>query len=127
MASSEERLQILKMLEEKKITAQEAAELLDAIEAGNEEIKVNKKTSAKWLKIKVYTEDGKVKKNIRLPISLMQMGLKIGKKFDSKLADADLTAFNMEEIMELVKQGAEGKIIDVYDEEGKTKVEISVE
>jgi DNA-binding transcriptional ArsR family regulator len=127
MASSEERLQILKMLEEKKITAQEASELLDAIEAGNEEIKVDKKTNAKWMRIKVLAEDGKVKANVNLPISLVNVGMKIGKKFEPKLGDADLSGINIEEILELVKQGAEGKIIDVYDEKSNTKVEISVE
>jgi len=128
MVSNEERMQILKMLEEKKITAQEAAELLDAVGRDSEPLNISKKTTdAKWLRVKVLAEDGKVKANVNIPVSLVDVGLKIGKKFDPKLQETDLGGIDMKEIVEMIKQGAEGKIVDVYDEKSKTTVEISVE
>jgi hypothetical protein len=128
MVSNEERMQILKMLEEKKINAQEAAELLEAVEKGSEPLNISKKTTgAKWLRVRVLAEDGKVKDNVNVPVSLVDVGLKIGKKFDPKLQDADLGGIDMNEIVEMIKQGAEGKIVDVYDEKSKTTVEIYVE
>ena len=128
MGSNEERMQILKMLEEKKITAQEASELLDAVEKGNEPLNITKKTTgAKWLRIKVLAEDGKVKANVNIPVSLVDVGFKIGKKFDSKLQEADLGGIDMKDIIEMINQGAEGKIVDVYDENSKTTVKIYVE
>ena len=128
MVSNEERMQILKMLEEKKITAQEAAELLDAVGRDSEPLNISKKTTdAKWLRVKVLAEDGKVKANVNIPVSLVDVGLKIGKKFDPKLQETDLGGIDMKEIVEMIKQGAEGKIVDVYDEKSKTTVEIYVE
>lgn len=127
MSMSEEKLQILKMVEDKKITASEAAELLEAVEKGSEEIQINKNMKAKWLRIKVLAEDGKVKANVNIPLSLVDVGLKIGKKFEPKLNDINLSGIDIDAIFDLIKQGAEGKIVDVYDENSKTNVEVYVE
>lgn len=127
MSMNEEKLQILKMVEDKKITAAEAAELLEAVEKGSEEIQINKKMKAKWLRVKVLAEDGKTKANVNIPLSLVDIGLKIGRKFEPKLNDVDLSGVDIDEIIDLIKQGAEGKIVDVYDENSKTNVEVYVE
>ena len=127
MGSNEERMQILKMLEERKITAEEASELLEAVGEGSEDVRVQKKTGAKWVRIKVLAEDGKVKANVNLPVSLIDVGLKIGRKFGHGLEDTDLSGINIDEIIGMIKDGAEGKIVDVYDENSKTTVEIFVE
>ena len=127
MNMSEEKLQILKMVEEKKITAAEAAEVLEALENSSKELQINKKMKAKWLRVKVLADDGKVKANVNIPLSLVDVGLKIGKKFEPKLNDVNLSGIDMDEIFDLIKQGAEGKIVDVYDEKSKTNVEVYVE
>ena len=126
MSMSEEKLQILKMVEEKKITAAEAAELLEALENGSEDLQINKKMKAKWLRVKVLADDGEIKANVNIPLLLVDVGLKIGKKLEPKLKD-DLSGIDIEEILDLIKQGAEGKIIDVYDENSKINAEIYVE
>lgn len=122
---SEERMQILEMVEDGKITAAEAMELLAAVERNEEEI-VPKK-DAKWLKVRVYTMDDKPKVNVNIPISLVDVGLKIAKTHDPKLKKSGLDKINIDEIIEAVKNGAEGKIVDVIDEENQTKVKVYVE
>lgn len=122
---SEERMQILEMVEKGKLTTAEATELLDALE-GNE-VEITPKKDAKWLKIRVQTMDDNPKVNVNIPISLVEVGLKLAKKFDPKLEDAALDQIDLDEIIEAVKNGAEGKLVDVEDEENQTKVQIYVE
>jgi hypothetical protein len=121
----DERIQILEMVEEGKISTSEATELLDALE-GNQ-VEITPKTPAKWLKIRVNTMDDNPKVNVNIPISLVEVGLKLAKKFDPKLEEAGLDQIDLDEIIEAVKNGAEGKIVDVEDEEDQTKVQIYVE
>jgi transcription antitermination factor NusG len=121
----DERMQILEMVEEGKINTSEATELLDALE-GNQ-VEITPKTHAKWLKIRVNTMDDNPKVNVNIPISLVEVGLKLAKKFDPKLEEAGLDQIDLDEIIEAVKNGTEGKIVDVEDEENQTKVQIYVE
>ena len=122
---SEERMKILEMVEEGKLNTSEAMELLDALEG--DEIEIKPKTDAKWLKIRVKTMDDNPKVNVNIPLSLVDVGLKLAKKFDPKLEQSGLDQIDLDEIIEAVKNGAEGKIVDVEDEENKTRVKIYVE
>ena len=123
--NTDERMQILEMVEEGKINTKEAMELLDALE-GNE-VELTPKTNAKWLKVRVRTMDDNPKVNVNIPISLVEVGLKLAKKFDPQLEESGLDQIDLDEIIEAVKNGAEGKIVDVEDEENQTKVKIYVE
>lgn len=122
---SEERMQILEMVEEGKINASEAMELLSALERNQEEI-VPKK-NAKWLKVRVKTMNDESKVNVNIPLALVDVGLKLAKTYDPKLKESGLDKIDIEEIMEAVKNGAEGKIVDVEDEENQTRVKVYVE
>ncbi|ADZ09702.1 hypothetical protein Metbo_1465 [Methanobacterium lacus] len=123
---ADERIQILGMVEEGKITAAEGMELLNALEENNAEIVP--KTEAKWLKVRVKTMDEeKTKVNVNIPIALVDVGLKLAKNYDPKLKDSGLDKIDIEEIVEAVKNGAEGKIVDVEDEESQTNVQVYVE
>ena len=122
---SEERIQILEMVEDGKINASEAMELLNALEKNQEDI-VPKKES-KWLKVRVKTMEDETKVNINIPIALVDVGLKLAKTYDPKLKESGLDKINIDEIVEAVKNGAEGKIVDVEDEENQTKVKVYVE
>ncbi|NYB52707.1 MAG: hypothetical protein HVN35_09140 [Methanobacteriaceae archaeon] len=121
----DERMQILEMVEEGKINTSEAAALLDALE-GNE-VEIKPRTDAKWLKIRVKTMDDNPKVNVNIPISLVEVGLKLAQKFDPKLKESGLEQIDLDEIIEAVKNGREGKIVDLEDEEDQTKVKIYVE
>lgn len=119
----EEKLQILKMIEEGKISAEEGVELLNALE--NTEEKIVRDKGAKWLRFRVKEQDGKNKVNINIPISLIDIGLNIGTKFHADL-DKQLGGIDLEEIIKSVKEGAEGKLVEVEDEDGD-KIEVFVE
>ncbi|QSQ09006.1 hypothetical protein H0A61_01363 [Koleobacter methoxysyntrophicus] len=124
----EETVQILKMVEEGKITADQAVQL---IEAGNlfdnsKDRSTAVSGRAKWLRVRVYDiNSNKRKVNISIPLSLVSIGLKLGTKFG--LDKADLKGIDFNEIIQLIQEGEEGKLVDVIDEESGEKVEVYVD
>lgn len=124
--SKEEKLQILKMIEEGKISSSEGLELMDALEKGEKEERIPAGQNAKWLRINVK-DNNKVKAKVNIPLSLVDVGLKIGSKFTPELKEAGLDKLDLNEILQAVKDGAQGKIVEVDDEENGAKVEVYVE
>lgn len=119
----EERLSILKMIQDGKVSSEEGLELLNALEEKKSE---GFYTKAKWLKIRVFEADDKTKVNVNIPISLVDVGLKLATKFSPELKDSKFQEIDLNEIVEAIKDGAQGKIVDVETEDGE-KVEIFVE
>ncbi|HRQ41736.1 MAG TPA: hypothetical protein PLD25_27765 [Chloroflexota bacterium] len=126
MASAEERLQILKMIEEGKISAAEGAELLRALsrEKGPASVEPLKGASnPRWFRVRVTDlNSGRNKVNVNIPFGLVNVGLKMGARFTP-----DMEGVNFDELMEAVRSGQQGKVLDVTDEEGGERVEIFVE
>lgn len=128
---SEEKLRILRMLQEGKITADEAARLLAALGTpGKEEAPAAPgggaaKGRTSWLRVKVSNrETGRTLVNVNLPLSLLSVGLNIAKRF----ADIpELDKIDLDEIVAAVREGSSGKIIEVEDEDDEERVEISIE
>lgn len=123
-----EKMQILNMVKDGKVTTEEGIKLLDALDSkvqlSNNSVNISNK--AKWLKIKVFDPEEKTKVNVTLPISLITLGVKLAGKFSPEFKEAGLTENDMEEIFAAIKNGETGKIIDVDSEDG-TKVEIVIE
>jgi hypothetical protein len=129
MASAEERLQILKMIQEGKITAEEGAKLLQALSAGS---KADKRSAGppvvgagdpRWFRVRVTDlRSGKNKVNVNIPMSLVNVGVRMGARFAPNVASV-----NYDEIMTAIKSGQSGKMLDVTDEEAGERVEIFVE
>ena len=131
MSLQEERMQILKMLEEGKITAADAAALLEALETGAEKAQENDQSpapgqKARWLRVRVTDQaTGKRKVSVNVPIGLVNVALKVGAKFVPELDEMD--SAQVTEALEAIKSGAHGKIVDVEDDEDGERVEIFVE
>ncbi len=124
MASNEERMKILKMIDEGKITAEEGARLLSTLSESRKTIKKPASSTqmggAHWLKVRVTDMvTGKAKATVNLPLGLVDAGLNIASKYAPDVA--------FDELVEAINAGAEGKIIDVYDEEDGEHVEIFIE
>jgi hypothetical protein len=127
MATAEERMQILKMIENRQISAEEGARLLGALEdkPGVEAAPPpSPNTRGRWLRVRVTDlKSGKRKVNVNIPLSLVDIGLKMGAKF----SPVGMEGLNMDQIMTAVKAGGTGKIVDVEDEEDGEHVEVYVE
>jgi len=123
MAETDERIKILKMIEEGKITAEEGTRLLAALSKGIRKREAAPTTEAKWMRVRVTDLDtGKTSVNVNLPIGLVNVGLKMGARFVP-----DLEGHEIEEISEALRQGLTGKIVDIVDEDEGQRVEIYVE
>jgi len=127
MASTEERMQILNMVAEGKISAEEGAKLLSALEPDRKKsqasVSMTTPSKPRWFRVRVTDlETGKNKVNVNLPMSLVDVGTRMGARFAPELEDVDF-----EDIIEQIKGGAQGKIIEVEDSEGGERVEIYVE
>jgi hypothetical protein len=125
---NEEKMMILKMLQEGKISADEAARLLESLESGSkkEEIKQAdepRKGEGKFFRVSITdTTTGKSRANIRMPLSVMGIGLKFGAHFSPQIDGVE-----SEQLMEAIRNGQVGKVIDVYDDEDGEHVEIFIE
>ncbi len=123
MADKKERVKILKMIEEGKITAEEGSRLL-AVLSKSKQVRTDVQVSeAKWLRIRVSDLDtGRTTVNVNLPVGLVDVGLRMGARFVP-----DMEGIELEELSEALRQGLTGKIIDIVDEEEGQRVEIYFE
>jgi hypothetical protein len=126
MASAEERMKILKMIEEGKLSAEEGTRLLSALSSGSRPVSSAgglAASGAKWLRVRVTdVATGRSKATVQIPIALIDAGMKIGAHFAPEIDGVD-----MPELMDALRSGTTGKIIDAVDDEDGEHVEIFVE
>ena len=125
MANAEERMKILKMVEEGKVTAEEGAKLLAALTDGRRGAAGSARGvgGGRWLRIRVTDiASGRSKASVQIPLGLIDAGMKIGAHFAPEVEGVD-----MAHVMDAVRSGMTGKIIDVTDDEDGEHVEIYVE
>lgn len=124
----DEKLQILKMIEEGKITSEEGISLLEVLDDTKDKYVENKES--KWIKIKVLEPEGNNKVNVSIPVSLIDAGMKLAGKvapnFVPELKESGFDEKDLMEILEAIKNGASGKLVDIESGNGE-KVEIIVE
>jgi hypothetical protein len=122
MTTAKERMKILKMVAEGNITAEEASKLLAAISKNTSQESTGGKAPS-WLRVKVTDVDsGKQQVNVNLPFEMVQIGMRLGARFVP-----EMDGFEMEELVNAMRGGITGKVIDVIDEEDGHHVEIFVE
>jgi hypothetical protein len=126
MASTEERMKILKMIEEGKLSAEEGTKLLAALSERRNPTPPRlpgTPGAPRWLRIRVTDiRSGRSKASVQIPLALVDAGMKIGAHFAPEVEGVDMT-----NVMEAMRSGMTGKIIDVIDEEDGEHVEIYVE
>lgn len=127
MATTEERLQILKMIEEGKISAAEGAELLRALDTKGDRPQAPEPmkgaSAPRWFRVRVTdVQTGRNKVNINIPMGLVNVGIKMGARFAPEIEGEKL-----EGILDAVRSGQLGKVMDITDEEDGERVEIFVE
>jgi hypothetical protein len=121
-ASKEERAQILQMISEGKISAEEGARLLKAIASHDRPARSNEALRGRWLRVRVFSmATDKPKVNFSLPMGLVSVGLRLGAQFVPELIGVE------DEIMASIEEGRQGKILEVEDPEDGERVEIFIE
>ena len=138
-----EQQSVLDLLANGKITAEEAAEMLNALKTKApvvdeiEDLKAAEKTavdptvvikeiksveksgkSPSWLHIRVRDmETGKNKVTVNIPMGIVKFGLNVGRRFSPELQGIDI-----DELNSAVSQADEGVIVEVKDEESNEHV-----
>lgn len=126
MATVEERMKILKLIQDGKITAEEGAKLLSALGSSSRRPSPRPRStlSSRYMRVRVTdTHTGKAKVNVNLPLKLVDAGLNIAQQFTPDLDVSNI----MKAINEAVDENLVGKIVDVVDEEDGEHVEILIE
>ncbi|OPX87635.1 MAG: hypothetical protein A4E53_02414 [Pelotomaculum sp. PtaB.Bin104] len=133
-----EKIKVLEMIQEGKITASEGMDLLKALEETEE--KPSSPGPDRFLRVRVSGDKTK-KVNVNIPLKLMKVFSRVavfGMKFipeDARLEmekkGIDLASLNLEELIQIVDQGlVDEKLVDIDvedPEEGRVRVEVYVD
>jgi hypothetical protein len=139
MVMAEERKKVLEMLRDGSITAEMASGLLESLDetvvGTPEEESAPRPVAfvpappepssgrAHWLRVRVTdTDSGRSRVNLRLPVLLVNLGLRLGSKYTP-----EIDGINMSELLQTVQLESRGTFIDVYDEEEGEHVEVFLE
>lgn len=121
---TDERLKILQMVEDGKISAEDATTLLRALEGGTRRPSpIPADTENRFLRVQVTNlNTGVAKVNVTIPLRLVSVGLRMAERFAPEFEE-----FNIEELEEMIISGAMGKLVEVVDSEDNERVEVYVE
>ena len=132
MASTEERMRILMMIQEGKISAAEGARLIEALEEISEPSAASSPPSPtsmssgkkpRYLRVLITdTDSGKARVNVSLPVSLINSGMRMGARFAP-----EIEGLNMEDLNAWMNSGEIGQIVDIFDEEDGEHIEVFLE
>ena len=125
METLDERLKILQMLDDGKISAEEATSLLRALAGGSRSATKGPGPvgASRYLRVQVTDlGSGESKVNVTLPIGLVKAGLRMAERFAPDFGELD-----MDELGEMITSGMTGKIVEVVDQEDNERVDIYVE
>jgi len=117
--SNDERNRILHLLEVGQVTAEQASQLLDALAVERSSLRSRDRT------VRVRVTDlaaHRQKVNVTIPVSLIQVGLRLGGRLAPQLSGSAL-----EDLLRAIEAGSTGRLLDMQDLEEGERIEIFVE
>lgn len=115
-----ERNRILRMIEAGQVSANEAAQLLDAL--GVEQRAIDRDRS-RLVRVRVTDlQTGRQKANVTIPVSLINVGLRLGARLAPQLSGSAL-----DDLIRAIQRGATGRLLEWQDLEEGERVELFVE
>lgn len=124
---NEEIMRILKMVEEGKLNADKAKELIDALEQQNEQMIVVKDYDNKMLKVNIESHEGDEVK-IKLPVKVIKTIIKATGKLP--MMSNNMDGININELMDIISNSLDsavmGEIVNISSAEGD-EVKVLVE
>lgn len=124
MVTSEERMKVLEMIEQGKISVEDGAKLLSTLETKQNPRQPNRRIDRRTLRVRVNDiHSGKTRVNVSLPMGLVDAGLNIASRFAEGIIDGE----QGEMLAEAIREGRTGKIIEVLDTDDGEHVEVIIE
>lgn len=120
---NEEVTIILKMVEEGKVSADKAKELIDTLlnTSKNTEVIIPKRYEDKFLRVEVFSHEGD-KVNIKLPIKVIKEVIKVTGKLPISTSIEGMNGINIDELMNTLVSCLDnevmGEIVDICSSEG---------
>jgi len=120
-----------KMIQEGKISASEGARLIEALDDLSEPAKTAPSATRSvasgkkphYLRVLITdTDSGKSRVNVRLPVSLINSGMRMGARFAPEIEGLD-----MEDLNAWMNSGEIGQIVDIFDEKDGEHIEVFLE
>jgi len=133
-----ESLEILEMVKEGRVTPEQGRQLLEALKSQPGAMALSPGEKPRFVRVRVNVAGGdkeKVAVNVNLPVAMADLALKMLEKAEFtkdgehiKFGDymKDLGGMDVATILQMVKEGAEGKLVDV-DIEGNDGEHVKVE
>jgi hypothetical protein len=122
MATAEERMKILDMVRDGKLSADEGARLLQALQ-GQDKRSTSTSQEPRWMRIKVTDlRTGVNKVSVNLPMGVVRVGIRMGARFVPE--DVNI---NYDNVMTAIRNGSLGKVVDIEDRNENERVEIWLE
>lgn len=126
MGDALERLKVLKMVQEGKISAEDAIKLLETLErssVSDPRSAAGDNIAGKWFRVRVTDlQTGRNKVNVRLPMAIVRTGMKMGVKFSPQL-----DGIESDKLMSLLQDGRLGEVLDVVNHEENEHIEVFIE
>jgi hypothetical protein len=120
-SSTNERNHILYMIESGKVTAAQAAQLLDTLELEPERSREQSRNRTARVRV-TNLATNRQKVNVTIPVSLIQVGLRLGTRLAPQVSGSAL-----EDLLRAIEGGATGRLLDLQDLEEGERVEIFAE
>jgi hypothetical protein len=120
-ASRDERDRILNLIEEGRVTAEQAAQLLDALDGESE----RSAERARVLRVRVTTlnpRQQRINMAATLPLNLVRVSLRLGMQLLPQLSNTAL-----EDLLRTIDSRAAGRLLDLQDLDTGERLEIFVE
>ena len=136
MATDEERIKILQMIQEGKINPEQGVQLLETLDEAEKRASKGHPFDAfggafpppgghagRWFRVLITdTSSGKKRVNVRLPVGLVSAGMKMGARFAPQVEGLDT-----DQLMQHLNSGETGQIIDVYNDDENEHIEVFIE
>lgn len=134
MATNDERMTILRLIEQGKISAEEGARLIAAMRGSSSGTEAKGGASPhggapKWLRVSVTDgATGKRTVDVTLPLGLVDWASRLATRLAPNFVpDIDVDGVDVGEVIEAIRSGQRGRIVDVYDDDDGGRIEIVVE
>jgi hypothetical protein len=120
-SSTDERNRVLYMVESGKLTAAQAAQLLDTLDLERSPSREQSRNRTARVRV-TNLATNRQKVNVTIPVSLIQVGLRLGTRLAPQVSGSAL-----EDLLRAIEGGATGRLLDLQDLEEGERVEIFAE
>lgn len=121
--NSKERLEVLKMIEQGKVSPEEGLKLIEALNSDFDST-ISKR---RVVRIKLLDTENNAKVDFKIPSNFIKMLANFVSKFTDRIDFKKAKDFDIDNFIKLINSGFTGKVFSAQSDDGKEQIEIYVE